>query len=247
MVRRALLPLSVALAAVLAASLAPAVPAGAANMAGVIVRDSNFSPTPITIQTGDTVVFAKAQDAQLTHSVTSDSGVFDQELSTNQYVGLRFQQAGTYPYYCKYHGAPGGAGMAGVIYVQDSGATTTTATTAPGATTTTTVPGATTTTGPTTTTTKPTTTTTKPPKPTTTTTTKPPTTTTTAPPPPPPPTYTPPPPTYTPPPPPPSGPSAGGVVTPPPPAPRPTSPSTAPKGMPAQSGGGKDRAATANG
>src|SRR5882724_10477195 len=135
MVRRALLPLSVALAALVAASFTPASRAVAAAMAGVTVRDSSFSPTQLTVHTGDTVVFAKTQDAQLTHSVTSDSGIFDQELSTNRYVGLRFQTAGTYPYYCKYHGAPGGGGMAGVIFVQDSTATTTT--TVPGATTTT--------------------------------------------------------------------------------------------------------------
>src|SRR4051794_32113890 len=158
MVRRALLPLSVALATLVAASFTPASRAVAADMAGVSVRDSSFNPNQLTIHAGDTVIFAKAQDAQLTHSVTSDSGIFDQELSTNRYVGLRFQTPGTYPYYCKYHGAPGGGGMSGVIFVADTTATSTTATTAPGATTTTTVPGATTTTtatGPTTTTTKP--------------------------------------------------------------------------------------------
>jgi len=55
MVRRALLPLSVALAALVAASFTPASRAVAAAMAGVTVRDSNFSPTQLTVHTGDTV------------------------------------------------------------------------------------------------------------------------------------------------------------------------------------------------
>src|SRR5438874_7413268 len=132
MARRALLPLSLALAAVAAASLMPAGQAGAANTAGVVVRDSNFSPNRLTVNAGDTVVFAKAQDSQLVHSVTSDTGAFDEELGDKRFIGLRFQQPGTYAYHCRYHGAAGGAGMAGVILVQDSAPTSTTATTAPG-------------------------------------------------------------------------------------------------------------------
>ncbi|HEV7863453.1 MAG TPA: cupredoxin domain-containing protein, partial [Acidimicrobiia bacterium] len=169
MVRRAFVPRSLVVAAVAAASFTPAGRAGAANMVGVTVRDSNFTPGRQTIYTGDTVVFAKAQDSQLTHSVTSDTGAFDSELADKRYIGLRFQQPGTYAYHCKYHGSAGGGGMSGVIFVQDAATTTTTATTGPPPpTTTTTGPGSTTTTtGPatTTTTTKPpTTTTTKPPK-----------------------------------------------------------------------------------
>src|SRR2546423_796392 len=164
MVRRALLPLSLALAAATAASLTPAGRAGAADMAGVVVRDSNFSPNRLTVHAGDTVIFAKAQDSQLVHSVTSDTGAFDEELSDKRYVGLRFQQPGTYAYHCRYHGAAGGSGMAGLALGDDAAPPPPPATTAPGATTTTTAPGATTTT-----TKPPTTTTTKPPKPTTTT------------------------------------------------------------------------------
>ena len=110
MVRRGLLPLTLAVAAVAAASLAPIGEAGAANMASVVVRDSYFTPAQQTVHAGDTVIFARAQDAKLPHTVTSDTGVFDQDLSNQQYVGLRFQQPGTYAYHCKYHGAPGGGG-----------------------------------------------------------------------------------------------------------------------------------------
>src|SRR2546423_12513679 len=117
MVRRALLPLSLALAAATAASLTPAGRAGAADMAGVVVRDSNFSPNRLTVHAGDTVIFAKAQDSQLAHSVTSDTGAFDAELSDKRYIGLRFQQPGTYAYHCRYHGAAGGSGMAGPLPV----------------------------------------------------------------------------------------------------------------------------------
>src|SRR5437763_3928498 len=163
MVRRALLPLSLAVAAVAAASVAPFAPASAANWAAVSVQDSSFSPSQQTVQAGATVVFARRQGTQLTHTVTSDSGLFDVELNDQrQYVGMVFNTPGTYAYHCKYHAA---YGMTGVIVVQEAATTTTTApgattTTAPGATTTTTTPGATTTT------TKPPTTTTTKPKPT---------------------------------------------------------------------------------
>jgi plastocyanin len=237
MVRRALLPLSLAVAAVAAFTVAPGGPASAANWAAVAVRDSSFSPSQQTVVAGDTVVFARTNGTKLTHSVTSDTGLFDVELNDQkQYFGLVFNTPGTYAYHCKYHAA---YGMTGVITVEAASATTTTA---PGATTTT-VPGATTTTAPTTTTTKPPTTTTTKPKPTTTTTTQAPTTTTQPPPPPPqqdPPAWQPPPPPPT------SAPPASAA--PPPAASPPRSAPSPARGVPAATGPGntKDRAASVN-
>ncbi|MBA3551403.1 MAG: LPXTG cell wall anchor domain-containing protein [Actinobacteria bacterium] len=36
---------------------------------------------------------------------------------------MTFDTAGTYPYYCQFHGGPGGDGMAGVISVTGGGGT----------------------------------------------------------------------------------------------------------------------------
>src|SRR5438094_9381539 len=74
MVRRGLLPLTLAVAAVAAASLAPIGEAGAANMASVVVRDSYFTPAQQTVHAGDTVIFARAQDPKPPHTVTSHPG-----------------------------------------------------------------------------------------------------------------------------------------------------------------------------
>ena len=87
MVRRALLPLSLAEAAVAAFTVAPGGPASAANWAAVAVRDSSFSPSQQTVAAGDTVVFARTNGTKLTHTVTSDTGLFDVELNDQkQYV-----------------------------------------------------------------------------------------------------------------------------------------------------------------
>ena len=103
MVRRALVPLLLAVAAVAAACLVPAGQAGA-NVAGVVVGDSFFSPAQRTVTAGDTVIFSRAQNSTLAHSVTSDTGLFDQEVGDQQHpIGLRFLQPGTYAYHCKYH------------------------------------------------------------------------------------------------------------------------------------------------
>ncbi|MEW6477272.1 MAG: cupredoxin domain-containing protein, partial [Actinomycetota bacterium] len=144
---------SLSLAAVAAMAAAVVVPidgAGAAEMTGVLVRDSNFAPAEQRIHAGDTVIFARTKDTKLAHSVTSDTGAFDVEINDQQaYAGFRFPTPGTYAYHCKYHRS---FGMTGVIVVEDGPTTTTSG---PGATTTTTA-----TTGPTTTTsTAPTTTT----------------------------------------------------------------------------------------
>lgn len=252
MERRAIVPLMVAAIAAVVTTLVPIGGAGAdTSGAMVVVRDSNYTPPRVGIRPGDVVIWTRPDGVNLTHSVTSDEGRFDAELTDERRnVGFRFQEAGTYAYHCKYHGSAGGGGMAGVIVVEGDATTTTTTTptTTPGPTTTTTPDPTTTTTqttGPTTTTsTAPTTTTTLAP---TTTTTKPPkTTTTTKPPPPPPPTTDttqPPPPAWEPPPPPPPAPPSSGAMN-PPPVGRPA-PESPPRRNPAPSNA-KDRAAAAN-
>ncbi len=79
--------------------------------------DFAFEPTTLTVPVGAAVTFPNVGKAP--HTATSDTGVFD---TGNVNAGetpkpITFSEAGTYPYYCKYHGGPGGVGMAGTIVV----------------------------------------------------------------------------------------------------------------------------------
>jgi plastocyanin len=99
---------------------APASPAPAAGAKTVVVAigDNTFSPGKITIPLGATVAWT--HKGQKPHTVTADDGSFN---SGNLDAGASFKQtftkAGTFPYYCEYHGGPGGQGMAGAIVVVD--------------------------------------------------------------------------------------------------------------------------------
>lgn len=86
----------------------------------VEVIDSAFEPEEITIAPGTTVVWE--QTGSLPHTVTADDGSFDSgDMSQGDSFSYTFKEEGTYPYYCVYHGGPGGQGMAGVIIVGGGG------------------------------------------------------------------------------------------------------------------------------
>ena len=54
------------------------------------------------------------------HTVTADDATFDSgNMENGDEFSWTFEEAGVYPYYCKYHGAAGGVGMAGIIVVGD--------------------------------------------------------------------------------------------------------------------------------
>lgn len=84
-----------------------------------------FSPSTVTINTGDTVTFKLVSGS---HNVVSDTGLFrcangcdasggsGAPASNNWSVTLPFNTAGTYGYYCQPHGGPG-VGMHGTIRV----------------------------------------------------------------------------------------------------------------------------------
>jgi plastocyanin len=89
----------------------------------VDVVDSAFEPAEVTIKVGETVV--RMQRGGLPHSVTADDGSFDSHpncppacMSPGQQYPRTFTQPGTFRYYCKVHGGPGGSGMAGVVTVE---------------------------------------------------------------------------------------------------------------------------------
>ncbi|MGH9283103.1 MAG: cupredoxin domain-containing protein [Acidimicrobiales bacterium] len=149
-----------------------AVPAQAAAEHRIRVSDSAFNPVPADVEAGDTVVWELLPSAQLTHTVTSEDGLFRAVLtpgSASTEFRYTFNTAGKYTYFCENHLQSNF--MAGQVrVVEPPPPPTTTTTTEPPPTTTTTEPPPTTTTTvtappPTTTTTRPraTTTTTRPP------------------------------------------------------------------------------------
>jgi plastocyanin len=87
-----------------------------ARQAEVEVVDSAFEPEEVEISAGTTVVWT--QTGSLPHTVTADDGTFDSgDMSSGDTFEYTFEEPGTYPYYCAYHGGEGGEGMSGVITV----------------------------------------------------------------------------------------------------------------------------------
>jgi plastocyanin len=125
----------------------------------VLLKGTKFEPKTVEIQVADTVVWKYESGER--HSLNFEDGTdltpgcggllgncLDQPGETRSRT---FSKTSTFAYYCRFHGAPGGQGMSGVVKV------TSTATTVPLASTSTTQPATSTTTA------KPTTTTTRRP------------------------------------------------------------------------------------
>ncbi len=88
----------------------------AADEGEVELEDFQFQPQVLTVKVGTEVKFANKDD--VTHTVTSDSGLFDSgPLQKGDEFFYTFTEAGEFPYYCMPHGGPGGVGMSGTIIV----------------------------------------------------------------------------------------------------------------------------------
>lgn len=82
----------------------------------VIIVDSSFRNKTTTVTVGTTVSWT--HDGQFPHTVTLEDGSVDSDsLSTGDMVSFTFDQPGTFAYYCRFHGGPGGVGMSGTIIV----------------------------------------------------------------------------------------------------------------------------------
>jgi Icc protein len=71
---------------------------------GVAVKIDNFSFTPksLSVKAGTTITWTNQDD--IPHNVVSTEKKFSsQVLDTDQQFSFRFQEPGTYPYYCKIH------------------------------------------------------------------------------------------------------------------------------------------------
>lgn len=101
--------------------LASAQAAPHAATMNVAAKDFSFEPKALTIAVGDTVTWTN--EGQAPHTVTASDNSFDSgNMAPGATFSHTFDKAGTYAYYCKYHGKADGTGMAGTIVVQEAGA-----------------------------------------------------------------------------------------------------------------------------
>ncbi len=90
---------------------------GTANNVTIDLQDFQFSPKTITIQKGAAVTFENLDNVK--HTATSDDAKFDsRDIGPGGHFTFTFDQAGSFPYHCVFHGDKGGVDMAGTIVVQ---------------------------------------------------------------------------------------------------------------------------------
>ncbi len=93
--------------------------------ADVEAQDNVFDPEVLRFPPGATVTWENAGDNQ--HTVTADDGLFDSgTLNPGDSFTFTTDAEGALPYYCRFHGAPGGEGMAGTLLVEESASASTT-------------------------------------------------------------------------------------------------------------------------
>ena len=84
----------------------------------VRVVDSAFEDREITVTVGTTVMWTHS--GNFPHTVTADDSSFDSgNLASGNVFSVTYNEVGTFPYYCSYHGGPNGSGMAGVVIVTE--------------------------------------------------------------------------------------------------------------------------------
>jgi plastocyanin len=72
----------------------------------VFVEDFSFSPSAVTIKVGDTVRWNLVGGSHTTTSGTfpTPDGGWNQTLQADQPVTVTFTEAGTFAYFCRFHG-----------------------------------------------------------------------------------------------------------------------------------------------
>jgi len=93
----------------------------AAETKTISIKDFAFDPKTISVNVGDTITWTN--DGPSPHTVSADDAGFDSgNLDKGATFSHTFDKAGTFAYYCKYHGAKGGTGMAASIAVAEAAA-----------------------------------------------------------------------------------------------------------------------------
>ena len=117
----AAIPLAPSADAPAPAPVAEAAPAAEAETFDVEIADNTFGPNKLTVPVGAKVVWT--HKGQKPHTVTADDGSFSSgKLDAGATFAQTFEQPGTFPYFCEFHGGKGGEGMAGTIVVADKSA-----------------------------------------------------------------------------------------------------------------------------
>ncbi len=81
----------------------------------VTIKNFQFAPKSVTVKVGSTVTWLNKEG---THTVTADNGSFQSpNLTADKSYSHKFTKAGTYRYYCSFHGGAGGADMSGTVTV----------------------------------------------------------------------------------------------------------------------------------
>ena len=95
-----------------------ATPTPAPKAVTVLMQGFAFKEKTITIDRGTTVVWPNKDNAK--HTVTSDSGspLNSKDIKAADQFSFTFTDAGTFAYYCEYHGDKGGVDMSGVVIVK---------------------------------------------------------------------------------------------------------------------------------
>ncbi len=110
--RKRLMASGMALGMALLGGGAPGTAATAATAATARVKvvDNAFQPRALRVQKGTRVKWV--HQGSNPHTVTSNTGLFDEALSPGETFARRFSKKGRYPYHCEIHD-----GMTGVIRV----------------------------------------------------------------------------------------------------------------------------------
>lgn len=83
----------------------------AGNPNEILMQGNSFSPASITIPAGTRITWRNRDG--MTHTVTSDSGLFDSgNIGNNGSYSFTFATPGVYSYFCRLH-----AGMTGIVTV----------------------------------------------------------------------------------------------------------------------------------
>jgi len=75
---------------------------GGGGTNSVTIVDFAFQPNALTIDSGATVTWTN-NSTYTTHTVTSNTGLFDQTLNTGATFKYTFNMKGTFGYHCKIH------------------------------------------------------------------------------------------------------------------------------------------------
>jgi plastocyanin len=84
-----------------AASRHSATPGGISNVVKVKIVDFAFKPGTVTIPKGTAVKWINR--GSVTHSTTSDTGIWTMDLKPGESFKRTFKKVGTFKYHCRFH------------------------------------------------------------------------------------------------------------------------------------------------